>query len=125
MLLDEIRGADQCDVNRGTIPLSTSKRCKLQISRWTGKGVYQQCLQFSALEHPKSPPQAVPGDPLSVWCGWIGGRVNTWCQNSFVFTFYFYSPSCQSPFSHTHSFCHISPFLFFSHDHPILSRTIR
>ena len=29
-----------------------------------------------------------------------------------------------SPFSHTHSFCHISPFLFF-HDHPILSRTIR
>ena len=78
MLLDKIRGAGQCDVNRGTISLSTSEGCKLQISRWTDKGVYKQCLQFSAPERPKSPLQAVPGDPLLVWCGWIGGRVNTW-----------------------------------------------
>ena len=46
------------------------------------------------------------------------------CQNSFVFTFFLFTSSCRSPFSHIHSFCHISPFLFF-HDRPILSRTVR
>ena len=38
------------------------------------------------------------------------------CQNSFIFTFTFSLSLCRSHFSHTHSFCHISPFLFF-HDH--------
>ena len=47
---------------------------------------------------------------------------NTLEMSEFVrFHLLIFTSSCRSPFSHTHSFCHISPFLFF-HDHPILSK---